>query len=51
MKLIVIFKFIIIYIFIIILLLYLTTLIETVNKLITFKNNNINMKYSLINYI
>ena len=51
MKLTVIFKFIIIYIFIIILFLYLITLTETVNKLITFKNNNINIKYSLINYI
>ena len=51
MKLTVIFKFIIIYIFIIILFLYLIILIGIVNKLIIFKNNNINIKYSLINYI
>ena len=51
MKLIIIFKFIIIYIFIIILLLHLITLIETINKLIIFKNNNVNIKYSSINYI
>ena len=51
MKLTVIFKFIIIYIFIIILLLYLITLTETVNKLIIFKNNNINIKYNSISYI
>ena len=51
MKLIIIIKFIIIYIFIIILLLYLTTLTKIINKLITFKNNNINVKYSSINYI
>ena len=51
MKLIIIFKFIIIFISIIIILLYLITLIEIINKLITFKNNNVNVKYSLINYI
>ena len=51
MKLTVIFKFIIIYIFIIILFLHLTILTEIINKLITFKNNNINIKYNLINYI
>ena len=51
MKLIIIFKFIITCIFIIILFLYLTTLTEIINKLIIFKNNNINIKYSLINYI
>ena len=51
MKLIIIFKFTIIYIFIIISLLHLITLTETINKLITFKNNNINVKYSLVNYI
>ena len=42
MKLVIIFKFIIVYIFIITLFLYLITLTEIVNKLITFKNNNIN---------
>ena len=51
MKLIVTSEFIIAYIFIIISLLYLTTLIETINKLITFKNNNVSIKYNLINYI
>ena len=51
MKLIIIFKFIIACISIIISLLHLIILTETVNKLITFKNNNINIKYSLINYI
>ena len=51
MKLVVIFKFIIIYIFIITLFLHLVILIETVNKLITFKNNNVNIKYSSVNYI
>ena len=50
-KLIIIFKFIIICVFIIISLLYLVILIETINKLITFKNNNISIKYNLINYI
>ena len=50
-KLMVIFKFIIIYIFIITLFLYLIILTETVNKLIIFKNNNINIKYSSVNYI
>ena len=51
MKLIIIFKFIIICVFIITLFLYLAILTKTVNKLITFKNNNVNVKYSLINYI
>ena len=51
MKLTVIFKFIIICISIITLFLYLTILTETINKLITFKNNNISVKYSSINYI
>ena len=51
MKLIIIFKFIIIYIFIIISFLYLITLTKTINKLIIFKNNNINIKYNSINYI
>ena len=51
MKLIVIFKFIIVYIFIIILLLHLAILTGTINKLIIFKNNDVNIKYSLINYI
>ena len=51
MKLVIIPEFIIVYIFIIILFLYLITLTKTINKLITFKNNNVNVKYSLINYI
>ena len=51
MKLAVIFKFIIIYIFIITLFLHLIILTETINKLIIFKNNNINVKYNSVNYI
>ena len=51
MKLIIIFKFIITCIFIIILFSHLIILTKTVNKLITFKNNNINVKYNSVNYI
>ena len=51
MKLIIIFKFIIVYIFIIISLSHLIILIKTINKLITFRNNNVNVKYNSINYI
>ena len=50
-KLIIVSEFIIICVSIIILFLYLITLTETVNKLITFKNNNINIKYNSVNYI
>ena len=51
MKLIIIFKFTIVCISIITLFLYLVILTETINKLVIFENNNINVKYNLINYI
>ena len=51
MKLIIMSEFIIIYIFIIISLSHLVILTETINKLIIFKDNNVNVKYSSVNYI
>ena len=51
MKLVIIFEFIIACISIIILFLHLTTLTETVNKLVTFRDNDINIKYNLTDYI